>query len=243
MELCLESLVVETTRRCNMKCPHCLRGNAQRVDMSNEIINKLTSQIDRVISLTFSGGEPSLNAGAIREFQYGIQFNDFHVESFWLTVNARFYKPEFEDSLFDFYSLCECRDECTLTISGDQYHFNQSQNAIEHYSELPFFTAERMKLIGDDRIVNEGMAKKNQFGFTEVNIPEKIAEYIVSDGKLYVGDLVYVNALGDVLLACDLSYQSQKKHILGNVLKEPLLDILMKNLSVTQNPFEEWLCG
>lgn len=33
MELCLESLVVEITRRCNMKCPHCLRGNAQRVDI------------------------------------------------------------------------------------------------------------------------------------------------------------------------------------------------------------------
>ena len=42
------------------------------------------------------------------------------------------------------------------------------------------------------------------------------------------------NALGDVLLDCDMSYQTQKKHILGNIFKEPIKDILIRNLSDAQ---------
>ena len=27
------TVIIEVTRRCNMSCPHCLRGDAQNVDM------------------------------------------------------------------------------------------------------------------------------------------------------------------------------------------------------------------
>ena len=42
------------------------------------------------------------------------------------------------------------------------------------------------------------------------------------------------SALGDILLDCDMSYQTQKKHILGNIFKEPIKDILIRNLSDAQ---------
>ena len=34
MEIYVESLVIEVTRRCNMRCEHCLRGDAQNLDIS-----------------------------------------------------------------------------------------------------------------------------------------------------------------------------------------------------------------
>ena len=36
MDICLDYLVIEGTRRYNTKCPHCQLGNAQRVDMDTK---------------------------------------------------------------------------------------------------------------------------------------------------------------------------------------------------------------
>ena len=231
MNINLSYLIVEGTRRCNMKCPHCLRGAAQRVDMDTRIANIVTRQLDSIFCITFSGGEPSLNADIIREFQYGFIFNDCSLGRFWVTTNARSYKEDFANALENLYSLCSDREECCLTISGDQYHFNQSERAINEYSELCFFSDERMRFIEDHAIINEGYAKKNQFGFREITPSKKIKEYSQHGDDLYIDDTIYINALGDVLLDCDMSYQTQKKHVLGNVLQESLKDILIRNLA------------
>lgn len=90
---------------------------------------------------------------------------------------------------------------------------------------------ERMKMIEDYAIINEGYAKKNQFGFKDLVPSKKIKEYSQYGDNLYIDDMIYINALGDVLLDCDMSYQTQKKHVLGNVLNESLEDILIRNLA------------
>lgn len=234
MDICLDYLVVEGTRKCNMKCPHCLRGNAQRVDMDTRVADIVTRQLSSIYCITFTGGEPSLNTKIIREFQYGFMFNDCSVNRFWVTTNARFYKEDFVDALTDLYSICDERDECCLTISGDQYHFCQSRKAVDKYSELDFFSDERMRMLRDDAIINEGYAKKNQFGVRELIPNRRITEYNQCDDTLLISDMIYINALGDVLLDCDMSYQTQKKHTLGNIFKEPIKDILIRNLSDAQ---------
>lgn len=234
MDICLDYLVVEGTRKCNMKCPHCLRGNSQRVDMDTRVADIITRQLSSIYCITFTGGEPSLNTKIIREFQYVFMFNDCSVNRFWVTTNARFYKEDFADALTDLYSICDERDECCLTISGDQYHFCQSRKAVDKYSELEFFSDERMRMLRDDAIINEGYAKKNQFGVRKLIPNRRITEYNQCDDTLLISDMIYINALGDVLLDCDMSYQTQKKHTLGNIFKEPIKDILIRNLSDAQ---------
>lgn len=64
-----------------MKCAHCMRGNAQRVDMDNSVADIVTRQIDSIYNITFTGGEPSLNPEIIRSFQYGFMFNDCTVNT------------------------------------------------------------------------------------------------------------------------------------------------------------------
>lgn len=59
-------LVLEITRRCNMKCVHCLRGDAEDLEMPFQILDNVMSRIREVMTLTFTGGEPSLNVPAIR---------------------------------------------------------------------------------------------------------------------------------------------------------------------------------
>ena len=62
------SLILEVTRRCNMCCAHCLRGEAENIDMQKETIDKVLDLVDKIEHVTFSGGEPSLNLPLIQYF-------------------------------------------------------------------------------------------------------------------------------------------------------------------------------
>lgn len=94
-----------------------------------------------------------------------------------------------------------------------------------------------MRKIESHQLLNEGMARKNQMGYSDARISKSIEDYTLDESTLYINDLIYINAKGDVLLSCNLSYVNQKKHNLGNILQEPLIDILLRNLAV-QAPAE-----
>ena len=64
----IQELILEVTRRCNMSCAHCLRGDAQALNMPREIIDKVLDSVESIGSVLFTGGEPSLNLEVIRYF-------------------------------------------------------------------------------------------------------------------------------------------------------------------------------
>ena len=57
-KISVNNLIIEITRKCNMNCEHCLRGNSQNIDVNFEHVEKLFSQIDYISTLSFGGGEP-----------------------------------------------------------------------------------------------------------------------------------------------------------------------------------------
>jgi hypothetical protein len=202
--------------------------------MSPAVIDRVTAAVDEVHTVSFTGGEPSLGSKAIRHFRWSAYYNHCATDEFWLTVNARFFKQDFYDALLDLYAVCNLREECVLTISGDQYHGKMSGKALEKYSELPFFSDYWLnRRIEDDHLLNEGMARRNGFGRREVpDVRISISDYDLVGETLYVGDMVYINAKGDVLLCCDLSYTNQKWYAIGNVLTEPFEQILRRCLNI-----------
>ena len=63
------SVFIEVTRRCNMCCAHCLRGDAESIDIQEKYIDAFLDSFEKgayISSLTFTGGEISLNIPAIR---------------------------------------------------------------------------------------------------------------------------------------------------------------------------------
>lgn len=58
MGIILEDLAIETTRRCNLKCDHCMRGVSQNIDLTPEIIDYIleNDEIKRINHICFSGG-------------------------------------------------------------------------------------------------------------------------------------------------------------------------------------------
>lgn len=58
----MNCLAIEMTRRCNMNCRFCGKGQAENLDISKEIIDKTLDEMEGVYleSLRISGGEPLL---------------------------------------------------------------------------------------------------------------------------------------------------------------------------------------
>ena len=53
-------VVIEVTRRCNMNCAHCLRGDAQNLDISIDVIDRFFDAFANgadISTITFTGGE------------------------------------------------------------------------------------------------------------------------------------------------------------------------------------------
>ena len=55
MKYYIENLCVEVTRKCNMKCAHCLRGDAQNMDINTCYIDTLLENVSGIGSITFTG--------------------------------------------------------------------------------------------------------------------------------------------------------------------------------------------
>ena len=58
------TVVIKVTRRCNMCCAHCLRGNGQNLDIKPEYIDKFFDKFRpgaSISSITYTGGEITVN--------------------------------------------------------------------------------------------------------------------------------------------------------------------------------------
>lgn len=68
----IKHLMIEMTRECNLKCEHCMRGDAQNITITPEIIDKTLDNIETIFSLTLTGGEPFLHPDMIEYLFDGI---------------------------------------------------------------------------------------------------------------------------------------------------------------------------
>jgi MoaA/NifB/PqqE/SkfB family radical SAM enzyme len=237
MELKIDNLVFEVTRRCNLRCDHCLRGGVQNVDLSYKIINTVLDDIDNVSSITFTGGEPFLNTKAICHTFTELHKRDMELGSFWLATNGKIYKKSFVSRLIKEYRLIKEKPYSEfyggLAVSIDDYHGDTYKKNIDKFKKLPFYDNSK-EIITKERkryysVINEGRASKNRLGIRNIRMNQKL-DYEIDEDSIRIESSLYINALGDVLTECDYSYVTQKQAKIGNVLQESLKDIIFKHL-------------
>ena len=86
------TVVIEVTRRCNMCCAHCLRGDAQNVDIMPEYIDKSFEKFrpgTSISSITFTGGEITLNLAAIWYTLEVVKRRNISVYDFYMVTNGK----------------------------------------------------------------------------------------------------------------------------------------------------------
>ena len=190
-------LCLEVTRRCNMECGHCLRGEAEDVDMSKEIVDQVLEQIDRISTVTFTGGEPTLNMDLIRYFFKRAEELDKMPYSFYIVTNGKAFQHELAIELLKWYPKMEESDFCGVAVSLDDWHDELETPPI--LKALIFYTAEKER---DSRFVprREGRA-------ASLNWSQPVShscDIKMEDDEI---QLLYVSANGNMIGDCDLSYE------------------------------------
>jgi MoaA/NifB/PqqE/SkfB family radical SAM enzyme len=242
MGMTVNELVVEITRRCNVKCRHCLRGPAQAVNISEKTIDKLLEGVDYISTITFSGGEPSLAVDKMVYFLKALKARKISIGSFFVITNGKKASLPMAHALIDFYAYSdpyERKEMGGLEISGDQYHtevIDSTKEAREMYEGLVFFHSDTRK--GPiTRVLAEGRAEK--WG----HAPADRNELIIGrdkDGTIRQDEgVIYINALGDLVPSCNLSYKSQEKCKWGNVHDMSIAEILRQKLDVPSDKDED----
>lgn len=229
----INELVIEVTRRCNLKCRHCMRGDPQNVNISKETITKALEGVTEIGSITFTGGEPSLAVTQINAIIKELKRRRITVYSFYVVTNGKVASKKLMQALIDMYAYCEDNEASALVISKDQYHhelLGEPKKADQLYRALTFYRP-------DDRkhdiksVLYEGRAIEEGVGTDNVRLDSFVVEVDDDNNPSRVESTVYINALGDVVPSCDMSFESQEQSKIGNVHKDPLIEIIRRDMS------------
>lgn len=201
----LNDLVIETTRRCQLQCEHCLRGDAENVDIPTRYIRELLKNVDYIGTITFTGGEPFLNPQAIHNFidickEYGIEVGSFYIATNALVFEEDQQHKELSDAgllaVIRLYSFCTDNEISSVDISTDQFHYGRLSE--DNPLKILSFVRDKGEILYEN-CISEGRAEgfSNRF---ETN-------------KIEPDDLtVYLNTEGKILWNCNLSYETQREH-------------------------------
>ena len=201
----LYDLAIEVTRRCNMQCDHCLRGDAQLKDISEKTIDYiLNPDIEYISALVLTGGEPGL---AINEINYIIkrlkQMN-IGIGFFDISTNGSVDSIEFAKCLMELYTLADEKDMCSVHISNDMFHDLEKEPELLRCLK---FVGNRYgkELRSDKHLILEGRAAEH---WSDGRAVDPIEAVPIEENR--IEDLLYVNYKGNVFASCDLSYETQE---------------------------------
>lgn len=248
MNIHVDDLVLEVTRKCNMQCAHCLRGKCQNLDMTKDIVDKTFENINSIRCLTFSGGEPFLNLEIIKYTLEVVKEKNISIDSFYIVTNGKQFKDENIEVLNQWYEyiisqqfdlsdelyptdkiiLNEIMNYGGVCVSRDEYHEPIPILNYLKYRSLSYYLEDK-EHPGNMNLINEGLAKENGIGTIEQGYLDlSVEEEPNNDLSIY--DILYINAKGDVLGDCDASYESQDSLSVGNLKENSLFSILSELL-------------
>ena len=208
-ELYIKNLCIEITRRCNMRCTYCMRGDAESVDIPLKHISNLLRHVRHIHHFNITGGEPSLNVRAIRHIlervrAYGITVNDFYIVT---NGSATSRSEEFIEACAALYEYQEEKEQDSghmLEMSDDRFHDPAEHAAtLAALSPYPFFGVRGQA----ERIFLSGKAAARR-GFRTLFMD------LSTERELRLRRPLCLNAEGMVLSNGDLSYARQREHAL-----------------------------
>lgn len=224
MTYTINNLIIEVTRRCNAKCDHCLRGDARNKDITKETIDKLMCNVDYVGTVTFTGGEPSLNTRAILDFIDICKNRNVSVGSFYIATNGVSYNDDFILAIAKLYCFCEDNEISSLDISRSDFHDSyQDETEIAKLKCFSFFNEKTRLNYDSHAILDQGRAKT----YLQIRDRKPLSDELIlhTDYGTIEGDL-YLNVNGDIIEGCDWSYVNQRYHRKGNVYRDSIQDII-----------------
>lgn len=249
-KLSTHDLVLEVTRRCNMSCAHCLRGNSQDADMTPETLRRVFEIFKDVDEITFTGGEPSLNVPIINQTIDILEQNNIHPGSFFIATNGKENVDELLQACDRLYKLCHDitnaktleytdirwlhklmnREEAYggLALSADPYHEPIPLENVLKLMSRTYFTDVKIQEFKKDPFPQLIRAGSAVFLPSELTREPYISNASASGPDCF--EQVYISSNGDILFDSDLDYANQPYYKMGSIydddIEETLSDIL-----------------
>lgn len=236
------SLAIEITRKCNKKCSHCMRGEAQEITITKEIIDSLFSNVEDCNIIHLTGGEPLL---AIPEIEYLINSiikNKWTTKEINIVTNGSIIS---ERIIHTFTNFCNSGSDkkITFSITNDQYHDETDyETAYEYYKTNCIhknIIVERYAEFEINNFINYSgnavkLIKQHGNNHTMNELPPLIkVQYLHSHQIRIKNNIVYcrleISANGNVNTLEDVSYRTSDKRCLGNILNDSLYTIIQNN--------------
>jgi hypothetical protein len=211
-------VAIEVTRRCNMFCKHCLRGEQQNKDIKKEYIDTLFSNIGYISNLVFTGGEPSLVPELLEYILDSAGKHRVAVDNFYIATNGKDITDDFVVACIKWYAYCNDNEITAINLSNDSFHEPASNKHYKLLKGLSFFRDKYSNTNTDLKmVIPEGRAKK--WGKGRI-LEREVLEYYIdySDVSCHINDgLLYLNCNGELIAGCDWSYKNQSKNLICNV--------------------------
>lgn len=244
----LHNLSVEITRRCNKNCLHCMRGDAQNVTITEDIIDRVIADIPDVTRLVLAGGEALLELDKIAYLLDRIASSSWNLKLIEITTNGTICDKRIVDI---FEAFCAKKTECVaaIRISNDSFHdATEYEQAYTFYRPLVDAANTRLKpqypfaglhlcyscidgmpfnLIYSGRAVDYIDSRKGQYQHG-VNVQYRIGDKhrikILDD---IIPCSLFVAANGNVCLHEEVSYTTMDESMsIGNILDSSFSEVV-----------------
>ena len=252
MGLELFELSIEVTRKCNLKCLHCMRGESQNIDITKEIIDEIfdNNNISAIHSISFSGGEPTLTPEIIVYIIDKIINKNINVYKIGFVTNGQIYSQEIINAFnrFNKYRNNKVIEELEKTII-DKQEFNEilKRNTDNHatilfsidqfHKPIPSKVKEKYILsaeginISEKAPLEEDEIYKTGFATFGIDFEYELRKlkYVKIENNWVVMNPIYITANGNITSKGDGQYTDMDKINLGNIMNKKLYDVLAEN--------------
>lgn len=127
---------IEITRRCNLSCVHCMKGDAQPIDILPEYIDSFMSQFDLIYALAFGGGEPTLAPDLIRYTLNSAKRHGVRIGRVVIITNGTVKSEDFLSVFRDFSNYTLKPEYNRILISNDRFHRFATGITPQNYEEI-----------------------------------------------------------------------------------------------------------
>ena len=239
MKYNITNLAIEVTRKCNMNCDHCLRGDAQNINIEPQYIYSLLQNVQSIGSILFTGGEPSLNIQAMDDTLAICKELDISVGSFYIVTNGLDNAMELAISCLQWYAYCDDYDEISgLSISKDMFHEHISNENERIFRGLSFFREDKTTDFNRVKLIDSGRAS-NLTGFDMIDVDLHDEELNIQfyhwddENEPTIESMIYLSANGEIRTNCDAAY-NDTRYTIGNISNDSFDHIIQQNMQKDQ---------
>jgi organic radical activating enzyme len=231
MKLEINELMVEVTRRCNMRCNHCLRGNARKENLNVELFNEFLDAVASIGCIIFGGGEPSLAPNIMMDILKLVKEKSIPVYRFYIVTNGKKVSKSFLNAIMRWYEYVEddYHDDMSsmLALSQDKFHEQIPEKNKKKLRMFSFFSEDEHRT-DFDKIPVQNLGRAKNLTNQKRRDPRCSLDIHAEryDDKVNISDVISFTVDGYIVPDCDYEYEEVEEIAIANMKERSWFDTL-----------------